>query len=213
MREDTSRLIDRLASEAKPVQPLQAPLLRAGLLLAAVLTAMAAFAGLNGHAGEALTHIAHLPYSSELIGAALAGISAIVAAVMLAIPGRSPNWVYAPVPGLILWLIGGGLECQRQIAELGYVPTTMFASRDCFAFILGAGLPTAVAVYLLLRRSLAINTTRVLALAGLGAALLAATLLQFTHAHGTNPVDFGTHVVAVALLTFFAILLSRVAHR
>jgi hypothetical protein len=69
--------------------------------------------------------------------------------------------------------------------------------------------PTAIASYLALRRSLSLDIVNVAALAGLGAALLAAALLQFIHAHGTNPVDFGTHIVAVVLLTALAMTAGR----
>jgi hypothetical protein len=75
------------------------------------------------------------------------------------------------------------------------------------------GLPTAAATYNLLRRHLTVDTVRVTAMATLGAALLAATLLQFVHAHGTNPVDFLTHVVAVTLLMLTAAALARLEYR
>jgi len=91
------------------------------------------------------------------------------------------------------------------------VPASLFASRECFAFILSAGVPTAGAAYLLLRRSLSIDVVRVTTLASLGAALLAAVLLQFVHAHGTNPVDFATHVVAVVTLMLFATAAGQIA--
>jgi hypothetical protein len=131
----------------------------------------------------------------------------------LSIPGRSQAWAYLPAPGMILWLVGGGLECYRQVGELGYVPVSMFASSDCFIFIMTVGLPTAAATYIFLRRHLTVDTVRVTAMATLGAALLAATLLQFVHAHGTNPVDFLTHVVAVTLLMLTAAALARLEYR
>jgi TctA family transporter len=128
---------------------------------------------------------------------------------MLSIPGRPQAWAYLPLPGLALWLIGGAFECYEQVADLGYAPTSMFASRDCFLFIVTAGLPAAAAAYIFLRRHLSIDAVRVTALATLGSALLAAALLQFVHAHGTNPVDFATHIVAVILLMLFAMTLAR----
>jgi TctA family transporter len=160
-----------------------------------------------------MPHFANARFALELIGALTAGIAAIVAAVMLSIPGRAQAWAYLPLPGLGLWLIGGGLECYRQVGELGYVPVSMFASKDCFLFIVSVGLPTAAATYIFLRRHLSVDAVRVIALATLGAALLAATLLQFVHAHGTNPVDFATHIVAVTLLTLLAAAVARVEFR
>lgn len=213
MREDTDRMIERLAREAAPVKPLPSPWVRAGVFLALVLVVMGALAGFGGNVAATFAAFSSAPFTAELFGTLIAGAGAVIAAVMLSVPGRSPNWFYLPLPGLALWLIGGGLGCYRQLAELGYRPTSIFDSQDCFFFILSAGLPTAIAAYVLLRRSLSVDVVRVLALAGLGAALLAATLLQFVHAHGTNPVDFATHVVAVALLMLFGVIAARVQFR
>jgi hypothetical protein len=209
MREDTNALIDRLAREAQPVKPLSSPWLRAGVFLAGVVSVMAIYAAFGGHVEETIAHMPSMPFAAELVGAVLAGAGAIVAAVVLSIPGRAHAWTLLPLPGIALWLFGGGLACYRQVTELGYVPTSLFASSDCFTFIVTIGVPTAIASYLALRRSLSLDIVNVAALAGLGAALLAAALLQFIHAHGTNPVDFGTHIVAVVLLTALAMTAGR----
>ncbi len=206
---DTDELIEDLTQDAKPVKPLAAPLLRAAALLGALLAVMTAFAAFGGHVTDTLAHLTHIPFTLELAGALMAGVGAIVAAVMLSVPGRAQTWAYLPLPGLLLWLAGGGLECYRQVADLGYAPTSLFASRDCFIFIVSAGLPTAAAAYLFLRRHLTIDAVRVTALAALGSALLAAALLQFIHAHGTNPVDFATHIVAVTLLMLLAMVIAQ----
>ena len=210
---DTDKLIDELSRGAEPVRPLAAPLARAGMLLAIVLGAIAAFAAFAGHTADTFTHLAHMPFTLELGGALLAGIGAIIAAVTLSIPGRARAWIYLPLPGLALWLIGGGLECHRQISDLGYAFTSAFASRDCFVFIVGAGVPLTATTYLFLRRHLAVDAARVTVLAALGSALLAATLLQFVHAHGTNPTDFLTHVVAVTLLALLGLVAARLDAR
>ena len=209
MREDTDRMIERLSREARPVRPLASPFVRAGLLLAGALGAMAVFAALGGRPGETVSHFGDAWFAMELAGALIAGIGAVVAAVVLSVPGRAPGWMWLPVPALMLWIIGGGLGCAAEI-EHGYVATSLLESRACFVFILSAGLPAGVAIYLFLRRALSVETMRVLTLAGLGAALLAATLLQFVHVHGTDPVDFATHVVAVALVTLVGAVAARV---
>jgi hypothetical protein len=205
---DTDALIERLAREAKPVKPLMGPLWRGGIFVAAVLAAMTALVVWGGHPEETLSHLLEMPFAIELAGAALAGIAAIVAAVVIAIPGRSAAWIYLPVPGVLLWLVGGGLECYQALAA-GFEVQSLLQSRDCFFFIAGAGLPVAGAAYFLLRRTVPMQLLPVTALAGLGAALLAAALLQFMHAHGTNPIDFASHVAAVAAVMLFMIVLGR----
>ncbi len=210
---DTEKLIDELSRDAKPVKPLASPVLRATALLTAIIAAMAAYAAFGGHVSETIAQLSNTLFALELVGALIAGIGAIVAAVMLSVPGRPQAWAYLPLPGIILWLVGGGLECYRQVGELGYVPTSIFTSSNCFIFIMTVGVPTAAATYVFLRRHLAVDAVRVMAMATLGAALLAATLLQFVHAHGTNPVDFGTHIIAVTLLMLFASAIARFEFR
>ena len=213
MREDTDRMIERLAREARPVRPLPSPFARAAMLLGGVGSAMAAFAVFGGHASETFALLGDARFAAELAGSLIAGVSAVIAAVMLSVPGRSPRWLWLPVPGLALWVLGGGLGCYREVVELGYVPTSLFASRECLFFIVGAGLPTAVAIHLFLRRTLSVEVVQVLSLGAMGAALLAATLLQFVHVHGTNPVDFATHVLAVVLLMLAGMAAGRAGWR
>lgn len=209
---NTDKLIEDLATDAKPVTPLASPLLRASMLLSGLLAAMALLIAFGGHVTETVAHLASMPFTLELVGTALAGMGAIVAAVTLSIPGRAQAWAYLPLPGIALWLSAGGFECYR-VSELGYAPTSLLASQDCFTFIFGAGLLAAAACYIFLRRYLSVDAGRVTALAALGSALLAAALLQFFHAHGTNPVDFATHMVAVAVLMLLAMLVSRLDRR
>lgn len=208
MSEDTNSIIERLAREAKPVKPLAPPLVRAGAFLAVVIAVMGAFVAFGGHAADTLSHLWDMPFAAELAGAAIAGVCAIIAAVMLSIPGRSEAWIYLPLPGVALWLVGGAVGCYQEVAA-GFEGRSLLASSDCFLFIVTSGVPVAGAAYFLLRRAVPIHLLPVTALAGLGAALLAAALLQFMHAHGTNPIDFATHVVAVAAVVVFMLVLGR----
>jgi hypothetical protein len=213
MPEDTNALIEKLARDARPVKPLAPPLVRAAVFVAAVLAAMGAFALYAGRVSEAFTHLSEMPFAIELAGALIAGIGAIVAAVMMSVPGRSESWIYLPLPGILLWLIGGAIECYGDVEAVGLTARSLFASRDCFIFIVAAGLPTAGAAYLLLRRAVSIHLLPVMALAGLGAAMLAAVLLQFVHAHGANPVDFATHAVAIAVIMFVMMTAGRIGFK
>ena len=210
MREDTDRMIERLSQEATPIRPLPSPFLRAAILLGGVGAAMAALAAVGGHTADVAALLRDPWFALELSGSLIAGISAIVAAVIFSVPGRSPSWLWLPAPGLALWMFGGGLGCYREIVESGYEPTSIFDSSACFTFILSAGLPAAIAIYLFLRRALSVEVVRVLTLGALGAALLAATLLQFVHAHPTNPIDFATHIVAVVLVMLTGVVAARV---
>jgi len=207
MPENTDNLIERLTRDAAPVKALRAPMVRAGAFLGVVVAVMSVLVAFAGDRAGLLSHLSDLPYAVTLAGAFVAGVSALVSAVMLSIPGRSEAWIYLPVPGALLWLAAGLVECARNAAK-GATEADAFAG-DCFIFILGAGAPVIAATYFLFRGTVPVHASSVAALAGLGAAWLAAFLLQLMHAHGASPIDFGSHILAVATLMLFAMTIGR----
>ena len=209
MRKDTNDLIEKLAREAAPVKALPPPLVRAGVFIAIAFAVMGVIAAFAGDADAVWSNLSDLAFAASLAGALIAGVAAIIAAVVLSVPGRPESWTLLPLPGALLWLAGSGAECFQSVAATGWGDGDPFASSACFRFIMVAGVPLAMGLYFLLRRSVATHLAGVTALAGLGAAMLAAALLQFVDAHGANPVDFATHVVAVALLIVVATTLGR----
>ena len=213
MREDTDALIAKLAREATPVKALLSPLVRAGGFVALALAVMGAVAATAGDVDSVWPKLSDLTFAGSLAGALIAGVAAIVASVVLSVPGRSESWALLPLPGVALWFVSSGAECFQSVADSGWGDGNPFASAACFRFIVTAGVPLALGIFFLLRRAVATNLVAVTALGGLGAAMLAAALLQFMHAHGANPVDFATHVVAVALLMVVMMTLGRSALR
>lgn len=209
MREPTDTLIERLSRSAAPVKPLWPPYLRAAAFVAGALLVMSAVAALAGQANIVFANLGDMPFAAAFVGALVTGICAVVAAIMTSVPGRSEAWAFLPLPGAVLWLLSGGVECYRYVAAFGLGGDGPFASLGCFLFIVMAGVPAAVGVFFLLRRTVSINLVGVTALAGLGAAMLAVALLQFFHPPGTNPVDFATHIVAVVALMAFMLTLGR----
>lgn len=209
MRDDTDALIEKLARDSAPVKPLAPPLARAGVFIALAIAVSTVVATVGGDVDSVWSNLSHLAFAGSLAGALSAGISAIVAAVVLSVPGRSDAWALLPLPGALLWLASGGVECYQSVAAVGWGDGDPFASRVCFEFIVTAGAPVAAGLFFVLRRSVATNIAGVTALAGLGAAMLAAALLQFMHAHGANPIDLATHIAAVALLMVAMMTLGR----
>lgn len=211
MRETTSALIERLSSQAVPIKPLLPPWLRAAVLLVPVLGLMTAIAMLSGNPTRVTDHLSDPVFTMALAGSLLTGVSALFAAFMLSIPGRTESWGWLPLGPAAIWLTASTVQCYRHVEEYGIHDYSPFASADCFVFILMAGTPIAVATHFLLRRALSTNLIGVTALAGLAAATLAAALLAFFHPAGTNPVDFITHVVAVSALVLYMTTLGRSA--
>ncbi|MBL8706997.1 MAG: DUF1109 family protein, partial [Rhodospirillales bacterium] len=79
----------------------------------------------------------------------------------------------------------------------------------CFGFILGAGLPLGAGLTWMLRRARPLSPGPVAAMGGLGAAALAAVLLQFFHPFDITVMDLGMHALAVAIVIAAASLSSR----
>ncbi len=209
MRETTSALIERLSSQAVPVNPLLSPWLRATALLVPVLGLIAAIALLSGNPTRVTDHLSDPVFTLALAGSLLTGISAFFAAFMLSVPGRTESWGWLPAAPAAIWLTASTMQCYQHVEEYGIHDYSPFASADCFVFILMVGTPIAVAAHFLLRRALSTNLIGVTALAGLAAATLAAALLAFFHPAGTDPVDFITHVVAVGALVLYMTTFGR----
>ena len=200
MTRTTELLIQRLAADVRPVRRLRPPGFRAGLWLlavgAAVTAAIVLFSDL-----DLFWRRAHDPkLVVELLATLLTGITAVVAAFHLSIPGRSSGWALLPLPFLALWLVTSGYSCYRIWAVAGPDGSTLGESANCFRFILGIGLPLGASLLVMLRRAAPLRPVRVAALGGLGVAAMAAFALQFFHPFDVTFMDLGVHFVAVGLV-------------
>jgi hypothetical protein len=208
---DTDSLIETLAAEARPVRVLAPPLRRAGLLLgmlaaagALLILAMADIGALTArYAGRETMMML------EMAAMAATGMTAIAGAFFLAIPGRSPRWLLAPLAPLIAWIALSGMGCWRDLVRNGSEGWSLGHSVDCLLFILGASLALGAPLLLLLSRASPIEPLRVALLAGLGTAALAALLLQFFHPFAVTFLDLGVHLAAVALVVAAVAALNR----
>jgi hypothetical protein len=126
----------------------------------------------------------------------MTGASAIVAAAYLAMPDRSRRWAWAPVPFLAAWLVLSDIGC------IGLDPHPQGDSGMCFAFILGAGVPITLFLLWRLGRARPMDAWLVMGMGGLGAAGLAAALLQFFHPFPITFMDLGVHLAGVAVIVF-----------
>jgi hypothetical protein len=145
----------------------------------------------------------------ELIGTLLTGVLAVIAAFELSIPDRPLTWAFLPAPTFLLWLGSSGYSCWRQIVVRGPNGWRAGEGADCFAWIVAFGVPLAVTLFMLLRKSHPLAPGPVAALAGLGVASLAAFLLQFFHPFDVTFIDLGLHLAAVATV----VIIARVAAR
>ncbi len=213
MTEATERLIDRLVAEAAPVRRLRPPVLRALLWLLTVAALGAVAILLFSDLGVFARRAADPKLRLELIGTALTGILAVVAAFELSLPDRTPAWALLPLPPLLLWIASSGYACYRHWIVLGPGGWEIGESAHCFRFILAISVPLGVSLVLLLRRAHPLTPGRVAAVGGLGVAAIAAFLLQFFHPFDVTFMDLGIHGAAVAIVVGVVSMGARLSPR
>ena len=209
-RRSTDALVAALCDEARPVAVLAPPLRRAAMTLAPVALAGAVLVLV---AGDVPGMLARYSGRETLMifemGAMLAtALLAVAGAFMLSVPGRSRGWLIAPLPTFFLWVGATGLGCYRDLALFG-PDGWRLGEGECLIFILAAGVPIGGILLWRLSRARPIDPMPVALLGGLGAAALAAFLLQFFHPFGLTIVDLGVHFAAVALVVALAALARR----
>lgn len=204
------RLIEELAASAAPVKRLKPPVVRAARWLIAigliVVIAVFGFSNLQLFMERAQDPKLVL----ELIGTALTGILAVVAAFYLSLPDRSAAWALLPIPPFALWLASSGYNCYRHWLTYGPDGWGLGDSADCFRFILLSSLPLGISLILILRRAYPLNPVRVALMGGLGVAAISAFVLQFFHPFDVTFMDLGVHLVAVGLVAALAGIGERV---
>ena len=204
---ETDRLIDQLAQDAAPVNPLAAPGRRAALTLAAAsvvaLIAIVAEGDVEGmlarYAGREWLMVAE---TGAMVATA---ILAILAAFMLSVPGRSGRWLLAPLPSFMLWFGLSGMGCLFGSGATGDHTT------DCLTFIISVSLVVGIPLLWILSRAHPIDPLPVALTGGLGAAALSAFLLQFFHPFELTAIDLGVHFGAVMIILAVAAVTRRTA--
>jgi hypothetical protein len=203
------RLIASLTADLRPVQRLQAPIIRAFIWVALVVAiglALAAFANL-----PAMWHrISDSPDMwLAVLGSIGTAVLAAIAAFELSLPDRSRRWALLPLPTLVLWIAASGAGCLRTTLLGGTHVANMGEARDCLVFIVGFSIPLSVVLFMMLRRAYPLRPTLTATLAGLAAAAAAATLLNFFHPYDAAALDLVVHAVAVTLVVMVTRGFSR----
>jgi hypothetical protein len=193
------RLIERLATDLRPVRRVSPAWLAMGWLLVVIV-----FAGYLASVADLHAMMRRLVAAPDMwlaaLGSALTGVLAAVAAFMTSVPGRSIRWALLPVPPLVLWIWESGMGCARGWHIPGVAVTGPGFTDDCFMFICGLSLPLSLLLMVLLRWTFPLRPNLTLVLGGLAAAGAAATLLNFFHPYDASVSDLLTHAFAVGLV-------------
>ena len=140
----------------------------------------------------------------QLALAFILGLMAIRSAFNMSIAGRQSISWKALLPLGLLWL---GLS-------LSSIPHAVVEPHDddstrCFTFLLVVSTPMMVLMIATLRRTRALYPVRSLAMAGLGVACMAVSLLAFCHPVHLHAMDFVMHLAAIAVIVTLTVLLGK----
>jgi len=209
MREPTNDLINRLSADAAPVTPNQPPLIRLLFVALPILAIMALVAAFAGDPHMVMEHMSDPAFAVSTLSAVATGLTSIYAALAYAVPGRANTGTPWVITSTLIWLVSSGVLCTRGMEAHHGTDISIFASADCFVFVMLSGTVVALLFYAALRNAVFINSLQVTAMLGLAAATLGATLLSFFHPPETDLVDFGAHLAATAALILFMMTAGR----
>jgi Negative regulator of sigma F len=198
---DNEQLIKALTADLRPVRPLPPPSLRAALWLgvAALLSALVVSVTVGVHVFAIRVVVPRVAWQGA--GEALTAVSAVLAAFVRSVPGRSPRWALLPLPGCALWLGASGLGCFANGWGLhGQLGGSIGESLHCFVFILAASVPLGAALFAALLRAHPIDPLPVATLGTLGVAAAAALVLEFFHPFDVTVIDLALHLAAVGVV-------------
>ena len=190
---DTDALIARLSDGATPVRRLRPPMVRAGAFLGLAGLLIGALVVWHGPRGDLGERMLEAGFAVRLAGCALTGVIAAVAAAMLAVPGRSRLWAWAPAPAVGLWLGSIGVGCLGYWVGIADDGLQADEVARCAGTLLLAGMPLSAAMLVLLRRAAprAAGARPALLVGGLAAAGMTALALTVMH-----PIDASLLVLA-----------------
>lgn len=141
---------------------------------------------------------------AQLLLAFLLGTLAIRNAFAMSIAGRRTLSGKALLPIGLMWF---GLSLRAMHGNAS--PIHDDDSIHCFTFLLAVSTPMMALMIASLRRTRTLHPVRNLAMAGLGIASLAVSLLAFCHPVHLDSLDFVTHLAAVVAIIALTVLVGK----
>lgn len=205
----TDALIEKLSKDAKPLQRLQQPWLRASIWLALSLPYVALVATLFGIRGDLLMKFSEARFAIEQFSALLTGFTAAIAAFATVVPGNSKKYFWLPVLPLAIWLASIGVACLLDFAHSDFHVPRLHADWLCFPGIAIVGIFPVVFIVVMLRRGAPLFPVGSTALAGLAAAGLGDFGFRLFHSEDAGLTVLIWQMGSVFLLTGIAALSGK----
>ena len=134
----------------------------------------------------------------------LLGCATVIRALAMSVAGRSARWGGWVTLALGAWLAVAAVSLGEPLG----LTDAYREGRNCFTFILVAGLPMSAVVIAALRRTRSLTPIPSLVTAGFGIAFLSFGLLAFCHPAATTIVDTLGHLAAALVLGLFTTLIG-----
>lgn len=200
----TDDLIQRIASDARPVRPLPSPAVRALVWLAIALPYVAAVVLLMTPRPDLLDVLADARFMIEQAAAFATAVAAAFAAFWSVVPGRSRWPILLPAAPLAVWLAALGQGCLAEWVRLGPAGLSLGWDWVCIPAIAMVGMAPAAVMVLMLRRGAPLFPFATLALGALAAAALGNFGLRLFHPQDASLMVLVWQFGSVALMAGLA---------
>lgn len=201
---ETSELIDALVADARPVQRLAAPSLRAArwLLLPVLIFGLLALG--HGVRPDLSQRLLQPEFVVGIAASLLTGVLAALASFQLDLPDRSRAWALLPVPTLVLWVGTIGHGCLTNWVDIVPGGMQIGETARCFATVLLTSLPLSVVMFAMLRHAARLGAASRATLSGsVAVAAMSASAMMLFHRLDASAMvlvwNLGVAAVIVAL--------------
>lgn len=187
-----------------------APLRRTLLWVAFAVVLIAVLTSVYGLRSGLASELSATPALIEWIASVLTGLLAAYAVFQISVPGRSPAWMWLPVPALILWLSGLGWGCMRDYARMG--PDAFLielVSSECAVAITMTSIPLGLLMLVMVRHAGVVRPAPTAMLAALSAAALSAAGVSLYHSGESALMVLIWHLGAVVALSLACLVFGR----
>ena len=197
-------LIAQLSADLRPVRRLAPPWQRAAVWLTAVLWFAALLSAFTDWHGLRARLMGAPDMWLSQAGAVLTAVCAGIAALQIAVPGRSARWALLPLPPLAVWVAASTQGCLRLVPVAGSRPEPLMHPMACLQMLLLISLPLALLLTWQFMRAYPLRPGLTAALGGLASAGAAASLLTLVHPFDATVDDLAVHAVGVVLVVLAA---------